>query len=164
MKKKVFSLLVPCVSLILSGCGGGSNDSNQSTENPPKNVNRAPIAVNDTVTTFQNTSVTINPIVNDSDPDGDELTLTSISVNENHATAVFVSNDITITPINLIKGDITINYSVSDSKGGETSGNIIVTIKESQQGKILALKSLVDEFVEESVNKFESNDINCISK
>lgn len=53
MKKKAFSLLVPCVSLILSGCGGGSNDSNQSTENPPKNVNRAPIAVNDTVTTFQ---------------------------------------------------------------------------------------------------------------
>src|SRR5213075_896763 len=42
-------------------------------------VNDPPVAVNDSATTAEDTPVTIAPLVNDSDVDGDPLTITSAS-------------------------------------------------------------------------------------
>ena len=68
-------------------------------------VNDAPDAVNDRVTVPEDTPVTLNLLVNDSDPDGDTLTITEIN-----GTPVTVGEPIEIlgedgTPI----GEVTVN-------------------------------------------------------
>ncbi|MHA2743451.1 Ig-like domain-containing protein, partial [Vibrio harveyi] len=47
------------------------------TVNP---VNDAPAAVNDVVSTDEDTAVTIDVLANDSDPENDQLTITNASV------------------------------------------------------------------------------------
>ncbi|UTW12190.1 Ig-like domain-containing protein [Marinobacterium rhizophilum] len=88
--------------------------------------NRAPVAVNDSATTHTATSVAIPVLANDSDPDGDSLSITSVSgVN---GSAQISGGDIIFTPNSGFSGNETFNYSVSDGKGASASANVTVSV------------------------------------
>src|SRR6185295_7376920 len=89
-------------------------------------VNDAPVAVNDFTNTLKNVSVTIQALANDSDADGDTLTITSVS--PTNGTAVISGTNVVFTPTTNFFGTATIGYSISDGNGGRASALITVTV------------------------------------
>ncbi|WP_306224535.1 Ig-like domain-containing protein [Bosea beijingensis] len=89
-------------------------------------TNPGPAAVNDTATTNEDTPVEISPLLNDIDPDGDPLTITSASAG--HGTVSILNGVITYTPAANFNGTDTIVYAISDGNGGTSSAVIIVTV------------------------------------
>src|SRR5207253_3256072 len=61
-------------------------------------VNDAPAAVNDTVTTAEDTTVAIAVLTNDSDPDGDTLTVSGVSTPAHGSATANADGTITYTP------------------------------------------------------------------
>src|SRR6185436_5135030 len=59
-------------------------------------LNDAPVAVNDFASTPEDTQVTVPPLVNDSDVDGDLLTITSVS--PTNGTASISGTNVVFTP------------------------------------------------------------------
>ena len=64
------------VYLISDGYGGTDVATVTVTVNP---VNDPPIATDDATSTGQGTPVSVNALVNDSDPDNDQLTVTTVT-------------------------------------------------------------------------------------
>ncbi|MEF1262796.1 Ig-like domain-containing protein, partial [Vibrio harveyi] len=83
------------------------------TVNP---VNDAPVAVDDTVTTDEDTAVTIDVLANDSDPENDTLTITAASVPAEQGTVTIVDGKLVFTPAENFNGDATISYTISDGQ------------------------------------------------
>jgi hypothetical protein len=75
--------------------------------------NAAPTARNDSAVTRKNTSISIDVLSNDSDPNGDALYLDSVS-NSLHGTAQVKNNRVVYTPQSNYTGLDTINYVVTD--------------------------------------------------
>lgn len=83
--------------------------------------NQVPVATNDTVTTAQGTSVLIDVLANDSDRDGDLLTVTvasnglpSPAALKNHGDGSFTYSASSQHPL----GDFTFDYLLSDGRAG----------------------------------------------
>ncbi|MEM9148948.1 MAG: SdrD B-like domain-containing protein, partial [Cyanobacteria bacterium P01_F01_bin.3] len=101
--------------------------------------NNAPNATDDSEMTELNTAVNINVLGNDSDPDGDALSVTSIdgqavsagdSIDVGNGTATLLTNgQISFTPDNGFSGDETFSYHVNDGNGGEDTANVTVQVK-----------------------------------
>jgi hypothetical protein len=75
-------------------------------------VNDPPVAVNDFTNTVEDVSVTIHPLVNDSDVDGDPLII--ISVSPTNGTASISGTKVVFTPATNFNGTATIGYTISD--------------------------------------------------
>ena len=67
-------------------------------------VNDPPVAVNDSATTKKGTAVTINVVSNDSDPDGDTLTVQSVTQSANGTVVKNANSTLTFTPKNGFTG------------------------------------------------------------
>ncbi|MBM2221137.1 Hint domain-containing protein [Sulfitobacter pseudonitzschiae] len=91
-------------------------------------VNRGPDAMDDTATTDEDTAVTIDVLANDTDPDGDSLTIKSATVSADQGTVEIVDNKLVFTPAENFNGDATITYVVQDGNGGEDTGEAVVTV------------------------------------
>jgi len=92
-------------------------------------MNCPPIAANDAATTSEEAAVTIGVLANDSDPDGDTLTVTAVS-DPPRGTATFTATDVTYTPDTNVCGppaDI-FTYTISDGHGHTATGAVTVTI------------------------------------
>ncbi|GAA5511055.1 hypothetical protein Rcae01_06568 [Novipirellula caenicola] len=91
-------------------------------------ANDAPVAVGDAaLSTPEDTTLTINPallLANDSDIDGDTLSITGVSA-DNGATAAIVAGNIVVTPAANSTVPITLTYTLSD---GTTTSSATVTI------------------------------------
>jgi hypothetical protein len=94
-------------------------------------VNNPPVAVNDTASTKANMAVMIRVLANDSDPDGDKLTVTGIPAPPAHGTAAINinNNTITYTSSSGFKGTDTFQYQISDGHGGTAAATVTVTVK-----------------------------------
>ncbi|GLT20710.1 hypothetical protein GCM10007933_01610 [Zoogloea oryzae] len=92
-------------------------------------TNDGPVANPDTAATNEDTPVTFAVLGNDTDPDGDTLTVTGATVDPAKGT-VTVNPDGTLsfTPANNVNGPVTINYTLSDGKGGTTTATATVNI------------------------------------
>lgn len=89
--------------------------------------NQPPVANDDVATTDENTGVVIDVLANDSDPNGDPLTITEATSSD----GVVVINDngtLTFTPNEGFTGDAMIDYIVSDGNGGEDEAWVQVTV------------------------------------
>ncbi|AOY81600.1 Ig-like domain-containing protein [Moorena producens JHB] len=99
-------------------------------------VNDAPEAVDDSVTTNEDTAVTFNVLANDSDADGNPLTLTIVSdpsngiavVNDNGTPSVPTDDFITYTPNLNANGSDSLTYQVDDGNGGIGTATVNLTI------------------------------------
>lgn len=90
--------------------------------------NRAPIASNDSATTEKDTSVTIDVLSNDSDADGDALTVVLVATPAHGSATVNADNTVTYTPAVGYSGSDSLSYSVSDGKGGTDTATVAVTV------------------------------------
>lgn len=90
-------------------------------------VNDAPAAVADTAATSQGTAVNIDVLANDTDVDGDTLTVTGVTQGA-HGTVTFTATGVTYTPAPGYTGTDTFTYTVSDGHGGTTTAAVTVTV------------------------------------
>ncbi|WP_249306342.1 Hint domain-containing protein [Rhodobacter capsulatus] len=90
-------------------------------------VNDSPDAVNDSAATTFQTAVTVPVLANDTDIDGDTLTVTGAS-SPNGTVTVNADGTITFTPATGFSGAATITYTVSDGQGGTDTAIITVTV------------------------------------
>ncbi len=97
--------------------------------------NASPIANPDTATTNESTPITINVLANDSDPDNDPLTVTSLDLTGTQgAVTVNTNNTISYDPSAfraLAAGQSatdTFRYNVSDGRGGTAAAAVTVTV------------------------------------
>jgi len=90
--------------------------------------NRPPIANAVNVTTLEDTPVTFDPVANDTDPEGDTLTLISIE-GATKGTLVINGNSVTYTPLPDISGLDYLTYTITDGTH-QVTGQIIVAIAE----------------------------------
>ncbi|UCH61640.1 MAG: cadherin-like domain-containing protein, partial [Fidelibacterota bacterium] len=88
-----------------------------------------PVAVNDTAEVLEDSSVTIRILDNDSDPDGDTLIISDVTVPV-HGTAVIDTGDISITyaPASDFFGQDTCSYVIHDGKGLLDTGEVFITV------------------------------------
>ena len=95
---------------ISDGNGGTASASVTVTVTP---VNDAPVAVGDSATTAANTAVTIPVLANDSDVDGDALTVTALGPVTGGSAVINAGTTVTFTPnAGVTAGSFT--YTVSD--------------------------------------------------
>ncbi|QLK47019.1 hypothetical protein DR996_18460 [Vibrio owensii] len=94
------------------------------TVNP---VNDAPVANDDSTTTDEDTPVTIDVLPNDTDVDGDTLTIVNASVPAEQGTVEIVDGKLVFTPAENFNGDATISYTVSDG-ALEDEAEVSVTV------------------------------------
>ncbi len=109
---------------ISDGNGGFSTATVTVTVNP---VNDAPVAVNDTARTNEDTPVTIAVLTNDTDVDGDPLTVTAAS-SPNGTVVINPNGTISFTPAPNFNGPTTISYTISDGNGGTSTATVAVTV------------------------------------
>lgn len=93
-------------------------------------VNRPPVAVNDSATTQPNTTVTVNVLANDSDPENQPLTMTAVTQGTNGA-VTFTATGVVYTPNAAFTGVDTFTYTISDGQlpvPGTATGTVTVTV------------------------------------
>ena len=94
-------------------------------------VNDDPVAADDARITSQDTSVTTgNVLSNDSDVDGDTLTVSAVDATSTEGGSVTDNGDGTFdyTPPTGFSGEDSFTYTVSDGNGGSDQGTVNVTV------------------------------------
>ncbi len=110
------------------------SDGNGGTDTGTVNVtvtsvNDPPVAMNDAATTGEDTDVVIRVLDNDTDADGDALSVTAVSVPSNGRAAITSAGaTVTYTPNADFHGSDLFTYKVSDGNGGTDTGTVNVTI------------------------------------
>ncbi|EJN03643.1 Ig-like domain-containing protein [Phyllobacterium sp. YR531] len=120
-----------------TGTGGALTDTDASTITV-NSVNDAPVAGNDSFTTNEDTPTTFDVRTNDTDVDGNPLTVTQIN-----GTAISVGSPVTVTggvvslnangtltftPNANFNGSPTFTYTVSDGQGGTDTATVSGTV------------------------------------
>ncbi|MGJ8545310.1 MAG: cadherin-like domain-containing protein [Sulfitobacter sp.] len=111
---------------ISDGNGGFDTATVAVTVNP---INDDPVANDDTDSTTYETPVTIDVLGNDTDLDGDTLSVTAASSPDGE---VINNGDgtLTFTPADGFGGDATISYTITDGNGGFDTATVTVTVRD----------------------------------
>jgi VCBS repeat-containing protein len=117
-------------------------------------INNNPYALNDKAGTSENSSILINVLANDFDPDAiifgkaTTLTISSVDAPPSGATVSIVDGKIHYDPgatfDHLNVGETatdTVNYTISDGKGGTSTASITVTITGTNDGPVAVADS-----------------------
>ncbi len=97
-------------------------------------VNQAPAASDDAATTAQDQAVTIAVLANDSDPDGDPISLDAVGQPANGSAAANPDGTVTYTPDPGFFGTDSFTYEISDDQGATDSATVTVTVNETTGG------------------------------
>jgi VCBS repeat-containing protein len=100
---------------------------------PPPPVNQAPTAVADSLTTTADSAASFTSaflLSNDSDPDGDALTVTSVASSTTNGGTVTsgAAGSWTYTPAAGFAGTDSFTYVVNDGRDGTSTGTVSVTV------------------------------------
>ncbi len=114
------------VSYTISDGRGGTDSATVTVKTFNPQPNKPPVAVNDTVTAslIVSNSIQVNALSNDSDPDGDPLTITGASCVSSGCSVSISSNKLNITGTTV--GDKVVSYTISDGRGGTDSATVTV--------------------------------------
>ncbi|HCG7765889.1 TPA: tandem-95 repeat protein, partial [Vibrio parahaemolyticus] len=127
--------------------GGVSESTTVSVDVTP--VNDAPVAKDDIATTQEDTAVTIDVLPNDSDVDGDKLSIESVSVPKEQGTVEVVDGKLVFTPAESFNGDAEITYTVTDGQLTDEA-KVTVTVNPVNDAptiKVDAVESLTEDAV-----------------
>ena len=91
-------------------------------------VNDPPLANPDTFSTNEDTSATVDLLTNDSDVEGDTLTLTSVTQSSHGSVEIVDSRHAKYTPNLNYSGPDSFSYTISDGHGGNASSNVSFTV------------------------------------
>lgn len=107
-------------------------------------VNDAPLVIDDSAETSVGQSVSVDVLANDLDPEGDPLTITSVST-PSVGIATINSSGVTFTPPPDFVGTATMHYTVEDGKGGSAIGQLQIraTAEPSPPGNAPRLRVLL---------------------
>ncbi|MFH7018275.1 Ig-like domain-containing protein, partial [Flavobacterium sp. FlaQc-47] len=127
------------ISYVISDGNGGTATANELITVTAVNDN--PVAVDDVYTVAEDNTITLTPLVLDSDVDGDTLSITSINgtvltggiqtINVSNGTVnISATGVITFTPaLNFNSATpISISYVISDGNGGTATANELITV------------------------------------
>ncbi|ELB2136565.1 tandem-95 repeat protein, partial [Vibrio parahaemolyticus] len=113
-------------------------------------VNDSPVAVDDTTSIQEDTAVTIDVLTNDTDVDGDKLSIESASVPKEQGTVEVVDGKLVFTPAENFNGDAEITYTVTD---GELTDEAKVTVTVNPVNDMPTIKvDAVESITEDAVN------------
>jgi len=90
--------------------------------------NTGPVARDDSTTTEAGTPVALDPLANDTDPDGDPLTLVGLGVPAHGRLAVATDRRVTYTPDAGFVGTDSFTYTVRDSRGATASATVTIDV------------------------------------
>ncbi|MBE5130439.1 tandem-95 repeat protein [Vibrio parahaemolyticus] len=127
--------------------GGVSESTTVSVDVTP--VNDAPVAKDDIATTQEDTAVTIDVLPNDSDVDGDKLSIESASVPKEQGTVEVVNGKLVFTPAENFNGDAEITYTVTDGQLTDEA-KVTVTVNPVNNAptiKVDAVESITEDAV-----------------
>ena len=108
-----------------SNADGNDTATVDVTVNP---VNDPPAAVDDSASTLQGVAKDVNVLANDSDPDGDVLSVVSNSQGANGSVSCTAGAICTYTPNAGYSGPDLFTYTVSDGHGGTATATVGVTV------------------------------------
>ena len=98
--------------------------------------NTPPVANDDSAETKYETKVTIDVLSNDSDADGDSLTIQAVST-PSHGNASIENGKVEYTPASGFSGTDSFTYTINDGNGATASATVTVTVKEKSSGGFL---------------------------
>jgi hypothetical protein len=110
----------------------------QATANVTVNVvspNQPPEANDVFASTLRTQPVDIDVLANDSDPDGDPLTIVSFTQPANGSVSQ-VNGLLRYQPDQLFYGEDSFSYTISDGRGGEASANVVVDVQFANQAPV----------------------------
>ncbi|MDF4484162.1 tandem-95 repeat protein [Vibrio parahaemolyticus] len=113
-------------------------------------VNDAPVAKDDIATTQEDTAVTIDVLPNDSDVDGDKLSIESASVPKEQGTVEVVNGKLVFTPAENFNGDAEITYTVTDGQLTDEA-KVTVTVNPVNDAPIIKVEA-VESITEDAVS------------
>ncbi|EPI4820968.1 tandem-95 repeat protein, partial [Vibrio alginolyticus] len=113
-------------------------------------VNDAPVANDDAATTQEDTAVTIDVLPNDTDIDGDTLSIQSASVPEAQGTVEIVDGKLVFTPAENFHGDAEITYTVTDGSLTDQA-KVAVTVNPVNDAPTIKVDA-VESITEDAVN------------
>ncbi|WP_373926340.1 tandem-95 repeat protein, partial [Vibrio parahaemolyticus] len=127
--------------------GGVSESTTVSVDVTP--VNDAPVAKDDTAITDEDTPVTIDVLPNDTDVDGDKLSIESASVPKEQGTVEVVNGKLVFTPAENFNGDAEITYTVTDGQlTDEAKVSVTVNpVNDAPTIKVDAVESITEDAV-----------------
>ncbi|CAH9056592.1 hypothetical protein PSECIP111951_01492 [Pseudoalteromonas holothuriae] len=105
--------------------------------------NQAPVAQNDSAQTANRSLVVIDVLANDSDAEGDELTITQASAS-NGDTFINEGKSISYVPNAGFAGEDMVMYRISDGKGGVGEAMVVVTVAENMPPEANPNRTSVD--------------------
>ena len=118
--------------------GNGGSDTATVTINVAP-VNDAPVAEDDTGATQEDVPVTFTAaelLANDSDVDGDALTITAVGPSTNGTAVLNADGSVTFTPTTDFNGTASFVYSVEDGQGGSDTATVTITIPPANDAPI----------------------------
>jgi VCBS repeat-containing protein len=110
---------------ISDGKGGTASAQVIVTVNP---INDGPVAVNDSAATLAGTPVTVQVLANDTDLDGDALTVAAVGAGANGTAQINPDGTITYTPQAGFTGQDSFSYTVADGRGGTATAVVGITV------------------------------------
>ncbi|HCH0814782.1 TPA: tandem-95 repeat protein, partial [Vibrio parahaemolyticus] len=127
--------------------GGVSESTTVSVDVTP--VNDAPVAKDDIATTQEDTAVTIDVLSNDTDVDGDKLSIQSATVPEAQGKVEIVDGKLVFTPAENFNGQAEITYTVTDGQLTDEA-KVTVTVNPVNDAptiKVDAVESITEDAV-----------------
>lgn len=119
MRRRLLSLVLPVFLLSLAAC-----EAPLPAPPAPPALNRAPVATDDRLTVPEDETLTLataDLLANDSDPDGDTLTVVAIQG------ATLTGTTISFTPEPDFHGDVILTYEITDGEA-TASANVTITV------------------------------------
>jgi WD40 repeat protein len=121
-------------------------------------VNHAPVAHNDQATTLEDTAVEVAVLSNDTDVDGDLLTVTAVTPGAHGTTMITAANTVRYTPASGFHSTDSFTYTVSDGQGGSATATVTVTVEiftllvvDSGQDRVLRYDGTTGAFIDEFI-------------
>ena len=97
---------------------------------PGPSDNNPPVAIDDSATTSFETPFNGNVLVNDSDPDGDAITVVSNTDASNGTVVVNADGSYVYTPDAGFSGADSFEYTISDGEGGQDTATVSINVEE----------------------------------
>jgi len=112
---------------ITDGTSPASSRITVTVTAPPNNP---PIANPDTASMASPGEIRIDPLANDSDPDGDLLAITAIGVQTPSAgTATLAGSQVVVRSVAGYSGTLVIAYTLTDARGAQAAGSITIAVR-----------------------------------
>ncbi len=102
----------------------------------------APIANNDSATTDEDTPVNINVLANDVEPDGDTLTVSSVTQGTNGTVSINPDKTVNYAPAQDFFGSDSFTYTVDDGHGGTATATVNVTVNAVNDAPVFTINLL----------------------